>query len=713
MRLRFSLRLNTIPTALTTAILNTFLTGLRLSQHTFQSPCRIGTAGSNPGFQANERHLSSDSRVFGVFALSRALHKCNTPRGALASIARCDRWQRIRSAAWSWLRPRRFWLLGSVLTTVLAVCVGDVRADRPTSAETFQVYQTLESWLRTNSIPERTSPREQRAIDPRNCTGAAVVLRLSGTVIGRAEVISENRTAVWEAATEAWKAAYPRLIDGIPNDALYEDRLRDRLARMTIDLQLSGSLVPLTAETYSGAAILVNPGRQGVAARVGERFSAVFPSAILTFQSTAEASFDPSERALRIAVTRLGLLPVDLAVIRRSDPVTLYRFDVVHLAQIKPGLPPSFLVRGGRLVSDAAVNTANLKQAADSAAEYLIQLEWPGEEPLGMLGDYRASANRFDPYISGPREQAMAAFALARYGASGSTAPARSAHASSFAAHVLDELTRVVGEEVDPRMDPAALASWVMAWAQIESMGAVIEPLKRDHLARYASGAVEHLLGEQATQSLERLGPGALALRAYALARASDALEGDFAERARDLARSEVRRLFREVPAAQLISAMPWLGWAEIHLASNAERIPSDIALRELRETVWDFQVDAISAGVEDADFVGGIVFARGSTQLPTWQSLRAVALMTSMLGDERLTDQDELFRQITPLIRSLRFLMQLSVSDAEGHMYPAPSRAIGGLRLSTWDQTVSVDATSLGLLVLVEMLDALAKRSE
>jgi len=82
------------------------------------------------------------------------------------------------------------------------------------------------------------------------------------------------------------------------------------------------------------------------------------------------------------------------------------------------------------------------------------------------------------------------------------------------------------------------------------------------------------------------------------------------------------------------------------------------------------------------------------------------------MLGDERVTDDEELFAQLSTLLRSMRFVMQLSVDRAEGHNYPVPERAMGGLRLSIWEQTVSIDATSLGLISICELLDAMDKRA-
>jgi hypothetical protein len=413
-----------------------------------------------------------------------------------------------------------------------------------------------------------------------------------------------------------------------------------------------------------------------------------------------------------VATTRLGLAPVDLAVLRETEEVALYRFDVVHLAQTEAGVPPQFLTRGGRLVSEAAVTSPNLRAAADDAAEFLIRLEWPGEEPLGMLGDYRAAADRYEPYIAPPREQATTAFALSRYANTRGTAPARARHAAQYAAGLLVDLTRVAGDEIDIRSDPAALATWVLAWAELLDAPGGLDPSVRDALRDFAAEAAEELSGEFAEGALERLGSSAIALRAYAFAKAGPKLGEDLGATMTDSARSDVRGLFRELPTPQLVTAMPWLGWAEMQLASDGQGIPAAIAMREMRELVWEFQIDPMSAGAEDADFVGGIVFSRGSTQLPTWQGLRAIGIAATMLGDEQLTDREELFPQINRLIRSMRFVMQLSVSEAEGHMYPEAERAIGGIRLALWDQTVSVDATALGLLAICEMLDSLERRA-
>ncbi|XOV74247.1 MAG: hypothetical protein ACFHWZ_11825 [Phycisphaerales bacterium] len=86
-----------------------------------------------------------------------------------------------------------------------------------------------------------------------------------------------------------------------------------------------------------------------------------------------------------------------------------------------------------------------------------------------MLGDYLATADRYEPYIAPPRQQATVALALNRYASINGTAPARAQHASAYAANLLTDLTRVAGDEVDPRTDPVALATWLLAWRTLRT----------------------------------------------------------------------------------------------------------------------------------------------------------------------------------------------------------------------------------------------------
>ena len=148
--------------------------------------------------------------------------------------------------------------------------------------------------------------------------------------------------------------------------------------------------------------------------------------------------------------------------------------------------------------------------------------------------------------------------------------------------------------------------------------------------------------------------------------------------------------------------------------------IPSAIALRRMRDQCWSHQLSITDAGEDAIDMAGGIVFTSGlgdgksgANPYPTWQCVRPLAFIATMLRDPRLTEPKERSREIVNLMQAMRFLRQLQVDEASAWMYPDPKLAIGGIRASTWDNSLPVDATSMTLLCVVEMiksLDELAK---
>ena len=175
-----------------------------------------------------------------------------------------------------------------------------------------------------------------------------------------------------------------------------------------------------------------------------------------------------------------------------------------------------------------------------------------------------------------------------------------------------------------------------------------------------------------------------------------------------DAAAAMVSRLRRVDHPGQLVGVMPWLGWAEVSLAREGGPVPSAVALRQMRDLVYGFQLRSSDAGVEDRDLVGGVVFTSGAVPLPTWQSVRPLAFMATMLGDARLTEDDEIGPEVVHLARGLRFLLQLSASETESHLYRKPQRAIGGVRAAVWDQSMPIEASALTLLTLLEAIKSL-----
>jgi len=566
-----------------------------------------------------------------------------------------------------------------LLLNVASVALGAQSPGLPAAQDTMEVWREIEPWVRGWSVPPQPT-----ALDPEGSTGAAVTLRLGGRILGRSSRMGDDGLCVWNAVRQAWIEADANL--PFERDALRDAHIRDAAQGVTIELELAGVLTPVLGESEAAIVGSFSPGYHGVAARVGGSLEGVFPGVMLT------ANAGPAE-GIRIAAGRLGLPPVALGELVTKRGMRVYRFPTRHLAQPEPGSAPVFLYRGGRIVPLGDVTLANLRTAADECAEQLISRRWKGPEPHGMLGDYDPVLDSFDPSIAPPLAQGLAAFALARYASVPGVPQSRAARAIEMARLLLSNLPVVTTEEADPLASPLDAAMWLIG---------------ADALAGASTEAVRTLPADFADAARARVNAcwsnGAWTSEAPQSGRGLIALAMAVTEQ-RDEASSAVRRLFRETERARLVSEMPWLGWAELALAEPDEPIPAAAVLGEVRGLVQAFRVREADAGAEFADMVGGVLFARSSTPLPTWQTLRALVFVATMLGDERLTAPERRSAEIGELLPSYRFLLQLMPGEEEGSMFRDPSRSIGGVRRATWDQIQPVEATAMGLLCLSELL--------
>lgn len=585
-------------------------------------------------------------------------------------------------------------ILGPLLALAFLPTGATARAQPlPDALEVMRCYQAIEAGIRASG--EANEP----IADPPGATGASVTLRLGGRIIGRGASLEDAGSNARRAFDEAWNEASASLIIEGGDEA--EDRRHALGARITIDLEVSGSLRPLLGATFEAAGMGLSPGLEGVAIREGERIAGVFPAMQLI------AGLSP-DRALRVAAGKLGLPPSDLDTIRRGHDVTLYSFRVQHLAQPRPGQAPRFLQRGGSYVPLSDVTGANLRATADAIAAHLLTRAWSGPEPYGMRGDYRPTTGAYDPLIAEPFPQALVAFSLVRCARTPGIDLDTAARSFRFAGAILRDLTSVAAEESDPSTDPIASAMWLLAWAELRELdpGAAQD----EALADFSALAMASVRGAMdGAQSWSAMAPGAKALVAYALARAArTGVDPDTGERARLI----VGELLSGSTIPQLASLMPWIVWAELEI-SPPDRIPAEPVLRDFRAMTWQFQVEEPPAESPDADLSGGIVFTRAGARFPTWQTLRPLAAIASMLGSPVLTDDRELALEVARARRSLRFLMQLTLREAELFMVQSERRAFGGVRLALWDQTQGLEANATALLAVCEVLRSVASRSE
>jgi hypothetical protein len=154
---------------------------------------------------------------------------------------------------------------------------------------------------------------------------------------------------------------------------------------------------------------------------------------------------------------------------------------------------------------------------------------------------------------------------------------------------------------------------------------------------------------------------------------------------------------------------MPFLGWAELERAAhNDGPVARSALMRTMRARVWQHQLDFTSVDERNRDLAGGIIFSLNERPLPTSASLRPLAVLSTMLGEETLTETSELTGETFQLLQASRFLLQLTMREDELYMARNPLRAEGGVRAAVWDNRMPVDASSLGLLSLVELLKSL-----
>lgn len=559
----------------------------------------------------------------------------------------------------------------------------------PSPADALDAFNAVQAFVREWRAPEPAALR-----DPPGTHGACVTLRLAGKALGSAGVMSSAGDSVALATRAALQEAAARA--PVERDALREERIADLASAVTIDLQLAGRPTPLLGETFDEAAAQLSPGLEGVAARAPDGFVPVFPGEQLA------ANISPAQ-AIRAAASEAGLPLRELAELRRDHGAIVYRFPVLHAAQLEPGAGAMFLHRGGRIFPMHEMTAAVLRDTAAGVARSLMSRAWPGEEPRGMLGTYEPWVDRYDPLLASPEEQALAALALFRYAAMAGVDPAESARASRFAWRVLDDLAVIDEGEPGPLERPAAAALLVLALDAARVRPPGMSPvMDEEHpIASEARRIVTAAFDERQGWTTDA-DPASRAMLAHALAALA---MGD--DTLRPSAGAAVRALFRDAPLGALPALTPWLGWAELALAQGEAAVPAATALRELRDAVWFHQIGYADAGAEDADLLGGVVFTAARTPLPTWQLARPVALLATMFADPRLTSDDEAMGELVRLMLAMRFIRQLTVDEPLMHMFRDAERSLGGVRGAPWDQRLRVDAAAMSLLAIVETLEA------
>lgn len=583
--------------------------------------------------------------------------------------------------------------VGLVLAAALALpCRAEQAVEPlPDPGDVVAAYGTLRDWLTAFRLPRPDDDASRLPL--RDATGVCVILRHSGRVVGVGADWSGGGLMVRRAAARALgEVLADPSVSSLP-DSVIQDIGRS----LTLELEVGGALVPLVGRTFDMVAAQLEPGLDGVAMRRGDDLALLFPA-----QMRAANTAGRAERVLGPLAADLGLAPMTLPELLKRFPLSIYRFGATHLTQAAPDTPPFATVRGDTLVDDADVTRQALEDLAASLAARLAGSISPLDDPLGLMGTYRPVADRYDPLIAPPLDQALGAWALARYGAH-----AQATDASNAAARILDEMRLVVAGEDEPLADAGVCAAVVYAALELE--GALGGDGEREQFVAEAvacvSGAFVPKQGFARTGDGLTVPPHTQALIAAAMARLL--VTGSQRVGPQEV-REAIDATWESVPPHRQVALLPWLGWAESDWAAATGRPnPAAERLRGIRE-----YLDASRVGSADRpgppDLAGGLVLSSGDRLAATAQTVRPASYLATMIRDPDLTRPDEAAVALGRHLKTMRFVMQLTVRDGSVWAYRNAPAARGGIRAATWDCDQPVGAQALGLITATETLTTL-----
>ncbi|MCP3905844.1 MAG: hypothetical protein GY715_19645 [Planctomycetes bacterium] len=559
-------------------------------------------------------------------------------------------------------------------------------ATLPDAGGVVSAYLTLREWVTAFDVPNVDDPASR--INIQDASGACVVLRYRGRVLG----IGTDNHADDLMIRRAAGRALSRVLGDEAVSNLPDDR-RERIGEtLTLELECAGRLVPLPGRSFARIAEQIEPGLDGVAMRRDESVRLLFPS-----QLRARNTVGSIEQVLPSLAVDLELPARELDDLSRRFDCRMYRFRTIHLAQRTPTRRPFESFRGQVLVEPGAVATASIDSMATGLTNHIFNALWMHDEPIGLMGDYHAGNDVYDPLICPPATQALTALALGRYAGVPTLRDSTADRMRSAMSVILRDLGRTTPEEIDPISDPAACAAIVLAVAETPSLRA---EAAIDVLYQRAAEHVARRLDDESAPG----GHGGAMLVAAAARMIGAQPEGLDADRVR----AALDRAWSSVPEHQRVSLLPWIGWAELDYARATGRPPARVDdLRMLRTVLEASRIGTISRP-GPPDLHGGFALTGPRGAHADAQTARPAAFLATMLRQETLTPAAQRDATVAAHLQTMRFLQQLAVDDTMLWATPGPQRAKGGIRAATWSLDQPAAAQALGLLAASETLISL-----
>lgn len=387
----------------------------------------------------------------------------------------------------------------------------------PTIAAATDAYLTARAWLDADLLPRPDAP--DALVELPGTAAICVLLRLDGRVVGTGEDATADRGMLRRAVGRAVSEALgDRVIRAVRAEAA--DRVT---ARLSLEVELAGPVVPLIGRTIADAARRVTPGTDGLAVVRAGAVTRAFPSRLL-----ASDSADRPDRTIARLLLDAGLPAKDLPAFAADERVSLGRFHSVRVRADGPGARPTLVERGGRTIGIGEIRASTAALTASVIASRLAANALPVDrarpsDGAFLLGPYNPTAGVHDPPAAAELDAALAAIALADAAATDALPEAIRA-AAREASRALRAGARLAEGDAGARRDAVA-AMHAIACARLgDAVDEGHARLLRDACTRMAGGDGATAAADPGAPLLALVAAAALATDAAGLRTEIDAI---------------------------------------------------------------------------------------------------------------------------------------------------------------------------------------------
>lgn len=586
-------------------------------------------------------------------------------------------------------------------------------------------HRLIESWTARGSLPG------DEPVDPirvTGATGARVTLRWGGRTVGSGQALAPDRApgAAIDLAALTRSATNEALLDltslarsttpkGGSSAALTPEQVAQR---SMADLQIARELEPiLISNNADDNAIYYQfiPGFHGLKMTYevnGKKREAwLWPASALASRVTRKEQIHQLMRQLGVGENQLSRIARPLAA---DLPVSLYRFEVIHLVRPGKDLPPTLLQRGNVPLLPAQFTDRTLDATADRLAAHLVRRV---RDDGGITGGIQPSTGKIEPLNGSDDDAALAAFVLGhriRFLATHDAGNPRQLDADVAVRRLLKRLIPAIRKnDVAP---PNAIALTLLTLVATPGL-----PDQTDVRAELANRLLALRDSNGRFRAAELPDADLANAASQALIVAALAAQNELAPDPKivPVVQDWRRTYWNQRQTIFDVMSLPWAMATEgsyrrsLTAADPAAATQPATYATALAATMKAIRAHQITEPPArgPADVLGGFEIESQKKWLapdPDWRSAFAVAFLATALREPGVIPPGDRPEWGLACGQGGRFLAQLMFDEASAFYVQSPEDAVGGERVNLWDSNLGIAPTAMALFASLQLQETL-----